>query len=46
MMNKDYAGAEAHLKESLKNKTDYIGKEYEGASYLQLGMISCAKRRY
>jgi tetratricopeptide (TPR) repeat protein len=43
MMNKDYAGAEAHLKESLKNKTDYIGKEYEGASYLQLGMLAAQK---
>ncbi len=43
MMDKDYSKAEGFLKDSLKSKSDLIGQEYEGASYLQLGMIAAQK---
>lgn len=43
MMDKDYTKAEGFLKDSLNSKSDLIGKEYEGASYLQLGMLSAQK---
>lgn len=43
MTNKDYQGAEAFLKESIKSKNSLTGKEYEGSSYLQLGMLALQK---
>jgi tetratricopeptide (TPR) repeat protein len=43
MSNKDYQGAEAFLKESIKSKNSLTGKEYEGSSYLQLGMLALQK---
>jgi len=43
MANKDYAKAEGYLNDSLKSKSDLIGSEYEGASYLQLGMLAAQK---
>lgn len=43
MMDKDFTKAEGYLKDSLKSKSDLIGQEYEGASYLQLGMIAAQK---
>ncbi len=43
MMDKDYSKAEGFLQDSLKSKSDLIGQEYEGASYLQLGMLAAQK---
>jgi tetratricopeptide (TPR) repeat protein len=43
MTSKDYAGAEEYLKESLKSKNSLAGKEFEGSSYLQLGMLAAQK---
>lgn len=43
MMDKDFTKAEGFLKDSLKSKSDLVGQEYEGASYLQLGMIAAQK---
>ncbi|MEZ4978738.1 MAG: hypothetical protein R2772_05520 [Chitinophagales bacterium] len=40
MTNKDFASAESFLKESIKSKNSITGQEYEGSSYLQLGMIA------
>lgn len=40
MTNKDFASAESYLKESIKSKNSITGQEYEGSSYLQLGMIA------
>jgi tetratricopeptide (TPR) repeat protein len=46
MTDKDYAGAEEYLKESIKSKNSLVGKEYEGSSYLQLGMLCAQKGEY
>lgn len=43
MSDKDYSGAEAYMKESLKNKNSLVGKEFEGSSYLQLGMLAAQR---
>lgn len=43
MNDKDFVKAESYLKESINSKSDLIGKEYEGASYLQLGMLAAQK---
>jgi tetratricopeptide (TPR) repeat protein len=43
MANKEYAKAEGYLQDSLNSKSDIIGSEYEGASYLQLGMLAAQK---
>jgi tetratricopeptide (TPR) repeat protein len=43
MTNKDYAEAEGFLKKSIDSNNKITGKEYEGASYLQLGMIAMQK---
>lgn len=40
MNNKDFTKAESLMKESIKNTSTLMGKENEGASYLQLGMIA------
>jgi len=40
MNNKDFSSAEAYMKESLKSKSDLVGAESEGMSYLQLGIIA------
>lgn len=43
MSNKDFANAEEYLKESIKSKNSFVGKEFEGSSYLQLGMLAAQK---
>lgn len=43
MTNKDFAGAEGYLKESIKSKNKLVGKEFEGSSYMQLGMLAAQK---
>lgn len=43
MQNKDFNTAEGFLKESIKSKSSLAGQEFEGASYLQLGMLAMQK---
>jgi tetratricopeptide (TPR) repeat protein len=43
MQNKDFNTAEGYLKESIKSKSSIAGQEFEGASYLQLGMLAMQK---
>lgn len=43
MQNKDFNTAEGYLKESIKSKSSLAGQEFEGASYLQLGMLAMQK---
>ena len=43
MQSKDYNTAEGYLKESIKSKSSIAGQEFEGASYLQLGMLAMQK---
>jgi tetratricopeptide (TPR) repeat protein len=43
MTNKDYTEAEGFLKKSIDSNNSITGQEYEGASYLQLGMIAMQK---
>lgn len=43
MQNKDFNTAEGFLKESIKSKSSLAGEEFEGASYLQLGMLAMQK---
>lgn len=43
MQNKDFNTAEGFLKESIKSKSSIAGQEFEGASYLQLGMLAMQK---
>ena len=43
MTHKDFSGAEGFLKHSIKSNNSITGQEYEGASYLQLGMIAIQK---
>jgi tetratricopeptide (TPR) repeat protein len=43
MQNKDFNTAEGYLKESIKSKSNIAGQEFEGASYLQLGMLAMQK---
>jgi tetratricopeptide (TPR) repeat protein len=43
MMDKDFTKAEGFLQDSLRSKSSMIGQEYEGASYLQLGMLAAQK---
>lgn len=43
MQNKDFSSAEGFLKESIKSKSSLAGEEFEGASYLQLGMLAMQK---
>ena len=43
MQNKDFNTAEWYLKESIKSKSSIAGQEFEGASYLQLGMLAMQK---
>ncbi|MCD8528427.1 MAG: hypothetical protein LRY27_00225 [Chitinophagales bacterium] len=40
MTNKDFGKAEELMRESIKSKSNLLGKESEGASYLQLGMLA------
>lgn len=40
MSNKDFEKAEILMKESIKSNSTLMGKDTEGASYLQLGMIA------
>ncbi len=43
MTNKNFTEAEGYLKQSIKSQNSVTGQEYEGASYLQLGMIALQK---
>jgi len=43
MTNKDFTEAEGYLKKSIDSNNSITGQEYEGASYLQLGMIAMQK---
>lgn len=43
MQNKDFATAEGYLKDSINSKSKLAGEEFEGASYLQLGMLAMQK---
>lgn len=40
MSNKDFKSAESYMKKSMKSKSKLVGKESEGASHLQMGMIA------
>jgi tetratricopeptide (TPR) repeat protein len=40
MSNKDYTTAESFMKQSLESKSNLLGNESEGPSYLQMGMIA------
>lgn len=43
MTDKNFDEAEGYLKQSIKSNNQVTGQEYEGASYLQLGMIALQK---
>lgn len=43
MNNKNFDEAEGYLKDSLQSKSSLAGEEFEGASYLQLGMLAMQK---
>jgi uncharacterized protein HemY len=43
MNSKNFDEAEGYLKDSIKSKSSLAGEEFEGASYLQLGMLAMQK---
>lgn len=43
MSNKDFSKAEDFIKQSINSKNKIAGKEYEGMSYMQLGMLNMQK---
>lgn len=43
LTNKDFSKAEDYIKQSIKSKNSIAGQEYEGMSYMQLGMLNMQK---